>query len=406
MVKYIEIDKKESIPRNKGIYLVKESIPIEILWDQVSRVSSKDGLIKSVSLEGKRYIHRLENFSLDTIDPFEAIEKNKEVISLLRDCFDIIPKKENIPIGKIASLIASMVRKGSRPYFGRHLEKKANQACFGGRIQTFERQGKADLVEYDMKLAYTTKMTEPIPFGCPYEVPIDSKPQHCDIVIVTLDVESIYGVLPVRKRNGDVSYPEHCIIPSSPFFEIELDSALQQISPFSKVKKERRLRFRQSTKQAWIFERIIDLILKYPEHRKTLKQISNHSIGMLAYKGATTEVFKVTNFRDIKSRDTCISEELCLFSRKVKPKKPPTSYRPFIPGFIWASTRADLNHSLYCTDRPIQVHVDSVIAAKQDLVPPYTREKTIWGNCSFECPVSGHLFINGDAIKTPGVKRL
>lgn len=302
-------------------------------------------------------------------------------------------------ISHITSAIVNHIIKGTRPFFNRLIEKKIAEFTVGGRTQVLSTSGEAHLCEYDMKEAYPRSLATGFPCDVPYQVPVKS--EVCDESLefwsVTMNQRRYSpGTLPIRLDNGDIEYPQE-----GKFGGIYLFDEIENAVSFGNCTIQKvHAKYRVEIKE--LPEFIIWLNMLEGNAKKTLKYAIIRAIGTMYYQGGGGHrIIKVSRPR---IGDMPIVPEQGIYSRREQAPNDanPYWYRPLIASTVWAKTRSKLIETLFHTVNPISIHVDGILAPKQE-APPHTREKEDYGLVSYECPWKGALFINDEAIKTPGV---
>lgn len=386
-----------------GAYVVDEITLDMLLAPDFVTGFSKDGTPTTVKI-GSSWYYRADTIGADSSgDPQDNIEAAANAIQHM--------KRHNIEVkgwklSHIAKAIAHKVAREMPPFFATRTEVDILSHSFGGRSQVFVEFGSCDAVEYDMPMAYPLALAQCCPTRPPFPVAVDSpvRPgvlEYWDCLVKIRN--SSYGALPVRLSDMSVDYPRNGVMRGTWLLD-EIEAAVAN-DHVRIVKTYSRYRMR-SRELPWIANVLFSCD---GATRKCIKTGFVRAIGLLAYKGGGGHrIIRLKDGEKSQANDVPIAPLHGIFSRKVKPKddaeeaKPPWWYRPLISQTVWAKVRANMIESLSDTIWPLSVHVDGILAKRQDEEPRHMRLKTEYGLVQYECPWKGALFINGEPIKTPG----
>lgn len=368
---------------------------------------AKDGVPTSVRI-GEDWYYRASSIGGLDASPARNLSAAIQALEVLEQ-FEVYPKKAKL--GSIAMAISGKVARTQRPYFGRHIPKKILQWKVGGRSEVFSESGNGHVVEYDMKEAYPTALSEHIITHLPKELSLDAPYRDNSIEYWDCTIRTrggTFGPLPIRQRDNSILYPNKGIIRGI-FLNLEVENAtLWGSATIDKIHHRYRIKTRP---EPWVTDAMVSAKEKSEDCYKCLKRAFVNAVGILAYKGGGGHrIFRTRE--DIPLSEQTRPGDICIsfpdvFSRKQEAKEDsnPYWYRPLQANLVWGIVRAKMLKSLAFVDKPLACHVDGILAIQQDKEVPYMREKVDYGNVTWECPHRGWLIVNGTPIKTPGVKK-
>ncbi len=407
------IDENGPLPEQQGSYLVR-SIPIDWLYQAAlnGRVYLRDGHCHTVRFYSPDRVittpGRLHR-DIDSDTPLEQVlEQHAQFNILVKGSFPFIEK--DVKPSSLSSIFAGVVAKRTRPWFQRQHEKKAINANYGGRSQTFLSGGHLDLVEYDIPTCYPSIAMGELPIDTPYRVRRDAAPEPGKIDIVKIDcvLQDDLPLLPTRSGHKRIDWLREGRFVGW-YFWPEVCAALENCETVRNFRVLERLRVRSGYPLQRTIEELVRLRYKHPEHEKSFKQVANRIVGTFASRGANDILYFPEHNDDIQVGDFLVSPELDLWGRRVSSKKPPHTYRPLLCGYVWSQARIKVMEALATTRKPVSVHIDGIIAERQATPPTHTRLKKEWGLTRFECPWNGALFVfdedNRIRVKAPGRKK-